>query len=142
MSKENARLRNSELRIKRTLIFRMPTCNCCEPLNNRKIACIGVPELMSEVNHPEHYNKHPSGAECIDIVEHMSFNVGNAMKYLWRADHKSPNPLTDLEKAKWYIERELQKLKKQNSQSDQVVIPYENVTPKKEEECEWEKEND
>jgi len=37
------------------------------------------------VNHPDHYNKHPSGVECIDIVEHMSFNLGNAVKYIWRA---------------------------------------------------------
>ena len=57
------------------------------------------------VNHPDHYNAHPSGVECIDVVEHMSFNVGNAMKYLWRADHK--NGLEDLEKALWYVQREL-----------------------------------
>jgi Protein of unknwon function (DUF3310) len=33
------------------------------------------------VNHPAHYNAHPSGVECIDVVEHMSFNVDNAIKY-------------------------------------------------------------
>ncbi len=58
------------------------------------------------VNHPKHYTSHPSGIECIQITEHMSFNVGNAIKYLWRADEKGA-PIQDLEKAKWYIEREI-----------------------------------
>lgn len=60
------------------------------------------------VNHPAHYNAHPSGVECIDIVEHMSFNVGNAVKYLWRADHKGA-PAEDLRKALWYIQREIER---------------------------------
>lgn len=60
------------------------------------------------VNHPRHYNAHPSGVECITVVEHMSFNVGNAVKYLWRADHKGA-PLEDLKKAAWYIQREIEK---------------------------------
>ena len=64
---------------------------------------------MSEaVNHPKHYNAHPSGVECITVVEHMSFNVGNAMKYLWRADEKG-NALEDLRKAQWYVQREIEK---------------------------------
>ena len=58
------------------------------------------------VDHPPHYNAHPSGVECIQIVEHMSFNVGNAVKYLWRADEKGA-PLEDLKKAAWYINREI-----------------------------------
>ena len=60
------------------------------------------------VNHPPHYTKHPSGVECIEITEHMNFNVGNAVKYLWRADHK--NGLEDLKKARWYVDREIQRL--------------------------------
>lgn len=64
--------------------------------------------MNERVNHPAHYNAHPSGVECITVVEHMSFNVGNAIKYLWRADHKGA-PLEDLKKAAWYIEREIQK---------------------------------
>ena len=59
------------------------------------------------VNHPSHYCSHPSGIECIQITEHMSFLMGNAMKYLWRADLK--NGIQDLEKAAWYIQRELEK---------------------------------
>lgn len=60
------------------------------------------------VNHPKHYNSHPSGIECIDVAEHMGFNLGNAMKYLWRADHKDA-PIQDLDKAIWYIAREKKK---------------------------------
>lgn len=57
------------------------------------------------VNHPKHYTAHPSGVECITITEHMSFCIGNAVKYLWRADLK--NGLEDLRKAAWYINREI-----------------------------------
>lgn len=64
------------------------------------------------VNHPEHYNKHPSGVECIDVVEHMTFNLGNAVKYIWRADHKNAS-VEDLRKAAWYIQREIERLDKQ-----------------------------
>lgn len=58
------------------------------------------------VNNPKHYNSHPSGIECITVVEHMGYNLGNAIKYIWRADLKN-NAIEDLEKARWYIEREL-----------------------------------
>lgn len=59
------------------------------------------------VNHPPHYQSHPSGVEAITILEHMTFNVGNAMKYLWRADLK--NGVEDLRKAEWYIRREIER---------------------------------
>jgi len=65
------------------------------------------------VNHPKHYTSHPSGIECIQVVEHMGFNVGNAIKYLWRTDHK--NGLEDLKKAAWYINREIEKKEKENA---------------------------
>lgn len=61
-----------------------------------------------EVTRPRHYTNHPSGVECIQITEHMGFNLGNALKYIWRCDLKK-DAIEDLEKAKWYIERELQK---------------------------------
>jgi hypothetical protein len=60
------------------------------------------------VNSPPHYTAHPSGIECIQVTEHMSFNVGNAVKYLWRCDHKG-NPLEDLKKARFYVEREIER---------------------------------
>lgn len=59
------------------------------------------------VNHPPHYGSHPSGVECITVTEHMSFNLGNAVKYIWRAGLKSDDAKTDLEKARWYVEREI-----------------------------------
>jgi len=60
------------------------------------------------VNHPKHYTNHPSGIECIQVTEHMGFNLGNAVKYIWRADLKG-KAIEDLEKARWYIDREIQK---------------------------------
>lgn len=60
----------------------------------------------SKVEHPSHYNRHPSGVECIDVVQYMGFNVGNAIKYLWRADHKGKD-VEDLKKALEYIKFEI-----------------------------------
>ena len=57
------------------------------------------------VNHPAHYTAHPSGVECIQITEHMSFTLGNAVKYIWRADAKGG--VEDLRKAVWYLQREI-----------------------------------
>lgn len=70
--------------------------------------------MSDSVNHPKHYNSHPSGVECIDVVEHMTFNVGNAMKYLWRAGLKGAE-LDDLRKAQWYVAREIERLEKDAS---------------------------
>jgi hypothetical protein len=70
-----------------------------------------VHEIKSKhdpVNHPKHYTTHPSGVECIQITEHMGFNLGNAMKYIWRADEKN-NAVEDLRKAVWYVQREIAK---------------------------------
>ena len=64
--------------------------------------------MSDPVDHPQHYMNHPSGIECIQITEHMGFNLGNAIKYVWRADLKG-NSLEDLRKAIWYIDREIQK---------------------------------
>ena len=60
------------------------------------------------VNHPKHYTNHPSGIECIQVTRHMGFNLGNAMKYVWRADLK--NGIEDLEKAVWYLQDEIKNL--------------------------------
>lgn len=68
--------------------------------------------MKENVNHPEHYNRHLSGVECIDIVRHMNFNLGNVIKYLWRAGLKEGNAdIQDLEKAKWYLEDEINRVK-------------------------------
>lgn len=63
------------------------------------------------INHPKHYNAHPSGIECIDVVEHMNFNLGNAIKYVWRAGLKT-EAIEDLKKARWYLDREIARLEK------------------------------
>jgi hypothetical protein len=69
-----------------------------------------IEELEDMVNQPPHYTGHPSGVECIQITEHMNFCLGNAMKYIWRANDKHISPLEDLKKAKWYIEREIERI--------------------------------
>jgi hypothetical protein len=61
--------------------------------------------MHGPVEHPIHYNEHPSGVECIEVAEHMNFCLGNAIKYIWRADLKGG--VEDLKKARWYIEREI-----------------------------------
>ena len=65
--------------------------------------------MNDNVNHPKHYNSHPSGVECIEITEHMNFCLGNAMKYIWRASLKGKE-VEDLRKARWYIDREISRI--------------------------------
>lgn len=60
--------------------------------------------MSEKVNHPEHYNRHPSGIEAIDICEHMCFNLGNAFKYLFRYHLKGG--VQDIHKAIWYLNRQ------------------------------------
>ena len=66
------------------------------------------------VNHPKHYTNHPSGVECIQITEHMNFNLGNAMKYIWRNGEKGDR-LTDLLKAQWYLKREIDRIQQNHA---------------------------
>lgn len=66
--------------------------------------------MDNHVNHPKHYNS-ISGVECIDIVEQFNFNRGNAIKYIWRAGLKG-DEIEDLEKALWYIQREIDRVKR------------------------------
>jgi len=62
------------------------------------------------VNHPPHYKSHPSGIECIQVTEHLNFCLGNAIKYVWRADEKhGDGGIEDLKKASWYINREIER---------------------------------
>lgn len=65
-------------------------------------------EANDPVNHPAHYTSHPSGIECIQITRHMGFNLGCALKYIWRADLKG-NAIQDLEKSIFYIQDEIEK---------------------------------
>ena len=70
--------------------------------------------MNDNVNHPKHYNSHPSGVECIEITEHMTFCLGNAMKYIWRASLKGKE-VEDLRKARWYIDREISRILNEKS---------------------------
>jgi len=64
-----------------------------------------------KVNHPKHYNQHPSGVECIDIIRWYTFNVGVAMKHLWRSGKKpGETAIEDIKKAIWYLENEVGRL--------------------------------
>ncbi len=74
-------------------------CNVCKEY---------IEDLHDPVNHPKHYTNHPSGVECITITEHMGFNRGNCIKYVWRADLKH-DAIEDLKKASWYLEREIKR---------------------------------
>lgn len=73
--------------------------------------------MTDMVNHPPHYTSDPSGVECIEITRHRNFNVGNAIKYLWRAGLKkdaelidNTKTIEDLRKAIFYIEDEIKRL--------------------------------
>lgn len=70
-----------------------------------------------QVNHPKHYTSDPSGIECIDVTRHRNFNIGNAIKYLWRAGLKEDKDrklidkqVEDLNKAVWYLVDEIHRL--------------------------------
>jgi hypothetical protein len=70
-----------------------------------------------KINHPPHYNNSKAACECgrriecIDVTRHLSFNIGNAIKYLWRCDLKGQT-LDDLKKAAWYIADEIKQRSK------------------------------
>lgn len=73
--------------------------------------------MTDNVNHPPHYNSSQAKCsecgkqiECIDVTRHMNFNIGNAVKYLWRFVHK--NGLEDLKKARWYLEDHIKEMEK------------------------------
>lgn len=79
---------------------------------NDKVASAEVAR-QDNVNHPKHYTSDPSGIECIEITRHRNFNIGNAIKYLWRNGLKdSDAQIQDLEKAIWYIQDEIKRLSK------------------------------
>ncbi len=69
--------------------------------------------MSDPINHPDHYTAHKSGVECVEITEHMNFCIGNAVKYLWRADLKD-DAIEDLKKAAWYVNREIARREKKS----------------------------
>lgn len=71
-----------------------------------------APALPEDPINPSHYRRHPSGVECIEIVRHLNFNVGNAIKYIWRYQDKG-DPIENLKKAQWYLDDEIRRLQGQ-----------------------------
>lgn len=84
----------------------MPSKSMSELYNEVQEKQKQMAEQPEPVNHPPHYTQHPSGVECIEITRHMSFNLGNVVKYLWRFDSKGA-ALEDLKKARWYLEDQI-----------------------------------
>jgi hypothetical protein len=90
-------------------------CEACGETGQIDLPDDAADDEVDPVNHPPHYTSHPSGVECIAITRHMGFNLGNAMKYIWRADLKHDSPIEDLEKAVWYIADEIKRRKAQKA---------------------------
>lgn len=76
-------------------------------------------EVGGPVVHPKHYNQHPAGIEAIDVIEHMQWNIGTAIKHLWRTGLKKESyagaseqesAVRDLHSAIWYIQREIERI--------------------------------
>jgi hypothetical protein len=69
--------------------------------------------MSDPINHPAHYTHGP--VEVIDVIEGfgLGFCLGNVIKYVLRANHKG-DPITDLEKAAWYLGREIARLHRDN----------------------------
>lgn len=91
---------------------------------------------MEHVNHPKHYNQHPAGIECIDIIRHYTCDIANAIKYLWRAGLKpemgkedAEKEIEDLKKALWYIEDYAEHYK---PDAESIMAPIMSMTLKKE----------
>jgi hypothetical protein len=75
------------------------------------------------VHHPPHYQHLANGVETIDVTEWFNFNKGNAIKYIWRSGVKDPaKEVEDLEKAKWYIDREINRLKSMQIDGEQLTL--------------------
>ena len=113
----NSRLNNDEEE-KKSAISEMETAMChAMQLLKCFIERNDKEQKADNVNHPAHYNSHPSGIECIEIARHHNFNIGNTIKYLWRAGLKSEEGMEDtdkqvedLNKAIWYIQDEIKRI--------------------------------
>ncbi len=68
---------------------------------------MGKFETPEDAVNPSHYKRFP--VEVIEISEHLSYNLGNVVKYAARAGHKD-DAILDLKKAQWYLQREIERL--------------------------------
>jgi Protein of unknwon function (DUF3310) len=81
---------------------------------------VTVTQDNDAVNHPSHYTAY-NGLEVIDLTEQMNFNKGNAVKYVCRAGLKDKTKeVEDLEKAVWYLQREIERVKKEQEREDDI----------------------
>lgn len=78
--------------------------------------------MTDMVKKPAHYLQHPSGVECRTIAQEFGFNLGCVVKYVWRAGLKSDDVLTDLRKARQYLDFEIERLTKKRGTSRIDVI--------------------
>ena len=83
--------------------------------------------MSNNVQHPQHYNAHPAGIECIEVIRHYTCDIANAIKYLWRAGLKpeqgmddAEKEIEDLKKALFYIDD----YRKNMPKTEVIQIPY------------------
>ena len=78
--------------------------------------------MEEQVNHPSHYVK---GIEPIEVIESwdLNFSLGNAIKYILRSPYKGKQ-IEDLEKARWYIDREINRLKNEIAKKNIEECPW------------------
>ena len=77
--------------------------------------------MNDNVNHPAHYTD--GKIEVISFIEdkHLNFHRGNAVKYISRAGKKDPSKeIEDLEKADWYLRREIERLRREKESQGQI----------------------
>ena len=88
--------------------------NCCFCENHLELVEEKETDGFNDVEKPKHYNSHPSGVECRDIIRHEPSNIAFAIKYLWRRDLKG-NPIQDMEKAIECIKDEIKRYKEKEN---------------------------
>lgn len=80
------------------------------PIDASPAKVLGESKGEDLVNSPRHYADGPvPDIECIQVTRWFNFNLGNAIKYVWRHEYKG-NPIQDLKKARWYIDDEIARL--------------------------------
>jgi hypothetical protein len=84
--------------------------------------------MEDNVNHPKHYCSDPSGVEAIQITRHRCFNIGNALKYLWRSGLKKDASMSDnakevedLKKAIFYIQDKIKMLESEKKTNTEIL---------------------
>jgi len=77
--------------------------------------------MENKVNHPSHYGGKDNPFEPIKIIEHydLNFMLGNTIKYVLRAGKKG-DKLVDLEKALWYLQREVDNMKNKSNKIEEM----------------------